>query len=90
MIFKGNERSYRGLTANLLPMKGGRGGRHKNITESDGESGKFPHHPTIPSAIFFLNDKTTKLTFGKHFIIFVIVQHSPLFTKLLSAELSMI
>ena len=75
------------LTAN---EGGGEGGRHENITESDGESGKFSHHPTIPSAIFFLNDKTTKLTFGKHFIIFVIVQHSPLFTKLLSAELSMI
>ena len=64
MIFKGNERSYRGLTANLLPMKGGRGGRHKNITESDGESGEFSHHPTIPSAIFFLTTKRQNLRLG--------------------------
>ena len=49
------------LTAN---EGGGEGGRHKNITESDGESGKFSHHPTIPSAIFFLTTKRQNLRLG--------------------------
>ena len=64
MIFKGNERSYRGLTANLLPMKGGRGGRHKNITESDGESGNFLITQPSPPPFFFLTTKRQNLRLG--------------------------